>query len=57
MTAEVIGIDHVGVRVFKLRSLEGFYNRALGALGFRKRRGTIGGYHHIRYCNTITATR
>ena len=54
VTAEVIGIDHVCVRVSELRSSEEFYGRAMGALRFRIRRGTIGGYH---YFNAITPTR
>ena len=48
---EVIGIDHVYVTVRDLGASEGFYDRAMGVLGFRKRRGTIGGDPHVHYYN------
>jgi len=51
VTVEVIGIDHVYVTVSDLRGSERFYDRAMGVLGFRKRRGTIGGDPHVHYYN------
>lgn len=51
MTVEVIGIDHVYVTVSDLRGSERFYDRVMGVLGFRKRRGTIGGDPHVHYYN------
>ncbi len=43
MTIEVIGVDHVYVTVKDPERSEEFYDRVMGVLGFRKRRGTIGG--------------
>lgn len=51
MTVEVIGIDHIYVTVNDLEGSEGFYDRVMGVLGFRKRRGTIGGDTHAHYYN------
>ena len=51
MTVEVIGIDHVYVTVRDLRSSEEFYDRVMGVLGFRKRRGNIGGDAHVHFYN------
>jgi catechol 2,3-dioxygenase-like lactoylglutathione lyase family enzyme len=51
VTVEVIGIDHVYVTVSDLRRSEEFYDRVMGVLGFRKRRGTIGGDPHVHYYN------
>ncbi len=51
MTVEVIGIDHVYVTVRDPEGSEGFYDRVMGVLGFRKRRGTIGGDPHVHYYN------
>lgn len=51
MTVEVIGIDHVYVTVRDLENSEEFYDRAMGVLGFRKRRGTIGGDAHVHFYN------
>ncbi len=48
---EVIGIDHVYLAVSDLRASEEFYDRAMGVLGFRKRKGNIGGDPHIHYYN------
>ncbi|MEW6635470.1 MAG: hypothetical protein AB1425_01500 [Actinomycetota bacterium] len=49
MTIEVIGIDHVYVTVRDLRRSEAFYDRVMPVLGFRKRRGNIGGDPHLHY--------
>jgi catechol 2,3-dioxygenase-like lactoylglutathione lyase family enzyme len=52
VSVEVIGIDHVYVTVRDPRRSEAFYDRVLtGVLGFRKRRGSIGGDPHIHYYN------
>ena len=51
MTVEVIGIDHVYVTVRDLDRSEEFYDRVMGVLGFRKRRGMIGGDPHVHYYN------
>jgi glyoxylase I family protein len=48
---EVIGIDHVYVAVSDLGRSEEFYDRAMGVLGFRKRKGSIGGDPHVHYYN------
>ncbi len=36
MSVEVIGIDHVFVAVSDMRRSEGFYDRVMPVLGFRK---------------------
>ena len=51
MPVEVISIDHVYVTVRDLQTSEEFYDRVMGVLGFRKRRGTIGGDPHVHYYN------
>jgi catechol 2,3-dioxygenase-like lactoylglutathione lyase family enzyme len=51
MTVEVIGIDHVFVAVSDLRRSEGFYDRVMPVLAFRKGEGTIGGDPHLFYYN------
>ena len=51
MPVEVIGIDHVYVTVRDLQTSEAFYDRVMGVLGFRKRRGPIGGDSHVHYYN------
>ena len=51
MSVEVIGIDHVFVAVSDLRRSEGFYDRVMPVLGFRKGDGTIGGDPHLFYYN------
>jgi catechol 2,3-dioxygenase-like lactoylglutathione lyase family enzyme len=48
---EVIGIDHVYVAVRDLQASEEFYDRAMGVLGFRKRRGLIAEEPHVHYYN------
>ena len=49
MTVEVIGIDHVYVTVRDLRRSEGFYERVMPILGFRRGNGSIGGDPHVFY--------
>ena len=44
MSVEVIGIDHIFVAVDDLQRSEGFYDRVMPILGFRKWEGTIGIY-------------
>ncbi|MBA2712708.1 MAG: VOC family protein [Rubrobacteraceae bacterium] len=51
MTVEVIGIDHIYVTVDDLEGSERYYDRVMGVLGFRKRRGAIGGDPHVHYYN------
>ena len=51
MSVEVIGIDHVFVAVSDLQKSEGFYDRAMPVLGFRKGEGTIDGDPHLFYHN------
>ena len=51
MSVEVIGMDHVYVTVRDLGRSEGFYDRVMPVLGFRKRQGVIGGDPHIHYYN------
>jgi glyoxylase I family protein len=51
VSVEVIGIDHVFVAVSDLRRSEGFYDRVMPVLGFRKGEGTIGGDPHLFYYN------
>lgn len=51
MSVEVIGIDHVFVAVSDMRRSEGFYDRVMPVLGFRKGDGTIGGDPHLFYYN------
>ena len=47
MSVEVIGIDHVFVAVTDLRRSEGFYDRVMPVLGFRKGEGIISGAGHL----------
>lgn len=49
--ADIIGIDHIYIAVADLARSEGFYDRAMTALGFRKSRFAIGGEPHIQYFN------
>ena len=51
MTVEVIGIEHAYVTVRNQETSEGFYDLVMGVLGFRKRRGIIGGDPHVHYYN------
>ena len=51
MSVEVIGIDHVFVAVTDLRRSEGFYDRVMPVLGFRKGEGIISGASHLFYYN------
>ena len=58
MTVEVIGIDHAYVTVRDQETSEGFCDLVIGVLGFRKRRGIIGGDIPTYTITTdITATR
>ncbi len=43
--------NHIYVTVRDLRRSEGFYDRVMPVLGFRKRRGEIGGDPHLHYYN------
>jgi glyoxylase I family protein len=49
LAVEVMGRDHIYVTVNELEGSEGFYDRVMGVLGFRKRRGTIGEDPHVHY--------
>jgi catechol 2,3-dioxygenase-like lactoylglutathione lyase family enzyme len=49
--SEITGIDHIYVTVSDLPRAERFYDRAMGALGFRKNDFTIHGDRHIQYYN------
>jgi glyoxylase I family protein len=51
VSVEVIGIDHMFVAVRDLVRSEGFYDRVMGVLGFRKGNGTISGEPHLFYYN------
>jgi glyoxylase I family protein len=51
MSVDVAGIDHVYVTVSDLPRAETFYDRAMGILGFRKKRSTLGGDVHVHYYN------
>jgi len=48
---EIVGIDHIYVSVSDLKRSEAFYDRAMGALGFRKNEFEIGGDRHVQYFN------
>lgn len=48
---EVSGIDHVYISVADLPAAEAWYDRAFGALGFRKNRFTLNGEPHAQYYN------
>jgi catechol 2,3-dioxygenase-like lactoylglutathione lyase family enzyme len=48
---EVIGIDHIYIAVSDVATSEGFYDRLMGVLGFRKNSFDIGRDHHIQYYN------
>lgn len=48
---EISGIDHLYISVSDLTAAEAWYNRAFGALGFRKNRFDIGGEPHVQYYN------
>jgi glyoxylase I family protein len=51
VSVEVIGIDYIFVAVSDLQRSEGFYDRVMPVLGFRKGDGTIGGDPHLFYYN------
>ncbi len=46
---EVIGLDHIYVSVSDFARSEAFYDRVMGALGFRKGDKPIGGHRHVHY--------
>jgi len=46
---EVIGLDHIYVSVSDFARSEAFYDRVMGALGFRKGDKPIGGDRHAHY--------
>src|ERR1700722_12811907 len=48
---DVIGIDHIYIAVSDMARSEGFYDRVMGVLGFRKNQFEIGGDPHIQYYN------
>jgi glyoxylase I family protein len=48
---EIIGVDHIYIAVSDMARSEGFYDRVMGALGFRKNQFEIGGDPHIQYYN------
>src|SRR5213593_1892377 len=48
---EVIGLDHIYVSVSDFARSEAFYDRVMGALGFRKGDKRIGGDRHAHYFN------
>jgi catechol 2,3-dioxygenase-like lactoylglutathione lyase family enzyme len=48
---EIIGIDHIYITVSEMTRSEGFYDRAMNALGFRKNTFAIGGDAHVQYFN------
>ena len=55
MEVEVTAIDHVYVTVSDLDRSQRFYDRVMGALGFRKvARPLAGGDLHVHYFNRIT---
>ena len=48
---DVIGIDHIYISVRDLARSEAFYDKAMGALGFRKNAFALGGDPHVQYFN------
>jgi glyoxylase I family protein len=46
---EVIGLDHVFVAVRDMETSEGFYDRVMPILGFRRGDGDLGGDPHVFY--------
>jgi glyoxylase I family protein len=48
---EVTGIDHIYIAVTDMARSEGFYDRVMTILGFRKSAFAIGGDPHIQYYN------
>ena len=48
---EIIGIDHVYISVADLARSELFYDRVMGALGFRKNSFALNGKAHVQYYN------
>lgn len=50
---EIIGIDHIYITVSDLDRSEGFYDKVMGVLGFRKNRFQLGNEQHIQYYNRL----
>ena len=48
---DILGIDHIYIAVTDLARSEGFYDRVMTILGFRKNMFDIGGDPHIQYYN------
>ncbi len=48
---EALGLDHVYLTVADLTRAARFYDAVLGALGFRRAEGPIGGEPHVHYWN------
>lgn len=51
MSVEILGLDHVFITVGDLARSEGFYDRLMKTLGFRKSGGLMGGDPHVHYYN------
>jgi glyoxylase I family protein len=50
---DIIGIDHIYIAVSDLARSEIFYDRLMGALGFRKTKFLLGEEPHIQYYNRL----
>lgn len=48
---QISGIDHIYISVSDMARAQAFYDRALGALGFRRNTFTLGGEPHVQYYN------
>lgn len=48
---EIIGIDHIYITVSDLDRSEGFYDKVMGVLGFRKNQFQLGNEQHVQYYN------
>jgi catechol 2,3-dioxygenase-like lactoylglutathione lyase family enzyme len=48
---DVLGFDHLYIAVSDMARAEAFYDRAMGALGFRKNSFALGGEPHVQYYN------
>jgi glyoxylase I family protein len=51
MSVEIIGIDHIYITVSDLGCSEGFYDRVMAILGFRKNTFNNEGDRHVQYYN------
>jgi len=47
----ITGIDHLYIAVSDMARAQDFYDRAMGALGFRRNTFTLGGDLHVQYYN------